>query len=230
MSKEFLIIGGNSGIGLETVKALHGEATLTVASRSNDALTELGIQSQPFEATEPQPLQLPDKLDGLVYFPGTINLKPVKGLKADDFRKDFEVNVLGAVEVIKQAERALKKSDCSSIVLFSTVAVQTGMPFHASIAAAKGAIEGLARSLAAEYAPKIRVNVIAPSLTNSPLSSALLSSEDKITASKKRHPLNQIGQPEDIAQLVKFLLSDQSKFITGQIFGVDGGLSSTKLF
>jgi NAD(P)-dependent dehydrogenase (short-subunit alcohol dehydrogenase family) len=114
----------------------------------------------------------------------------------------------------------------AAIVLFSTVAVQTGLPFHASIASAKGAVEGLTRSLAAELAPKIRVNAVAPSLTDTPLAAQLLSSDDKRSASAKRHPLKRIGTPEDIANTALFLLEDSSAWMTGQIIGVDGGLGT----
>jgi NAD(P)-dependent dehydrogenase (short-subunit alcohol dehydrogenase family) len=172
---------------------------------------------------------LPEKLDGLVYCPGTINLKPIRGLKPADFRNDFEVNVVGAVKVIQAAYKALKASGSASIVLFSTVAVAQGMPFHASVAASKGAVEGLARSLAAELAPSVRVNVVAPSLTNTPLASRILSSDEKIEASAKKHPLQKIGQASDIAAAAEFLLGDQSGWISGQVLGVDGGLSTLRV-
>jgi NAD(P)-dependent dehydrogenase (short-subunit alcohol dehydrogenase family) len=169
-------------------------------------------------------------LDGLVYFPGTIQLKPFHRLTADDFLNDLRVNCLGAVAAIQVALPALKKSGSASIVLFSTVAVAQGMPFHASIAAAKGAVEGLAKSLAAEFAPGIRVNVIAPSLTDTPLAAPLLNSEAKREAAAKRHPLQRVGSAEEVAELVSFLLSDASKSMSGQILRPDGGLSSLRLF
>lgn len=166
---------------------------------------------------------LPEQIDGLVYLPGSINLKPLKGLKQADFLEDYKINVLGAVKSILACQSRFSVG--SSIVLFSTVAVQRGMPFHASISAAKGAVEGLTRSLAAEFAPKIRVNAIAPSLTLTPLAEKLLNSDTKLQTSKVRHPLKEIGAPEDIAQMAAFLLSDHAKWITGQIMKVDGGLS-----
>jgi NAD(P)-dependent dehydrogenase (short-subunit alcohol dehydrogenase family) len=150
-------------------------------------------------------------------------------LKLDDFQNDFEVNVLGAVKVINKYFANLKSSENSSIVLFSTVAVQTGMQYHASIAAAKGAIEGLTRSLAAEFSPNIRVNCIAPSITDTPLAEKLLNNEAKLNASEERHPLKRIGSSEEIAKTVEFLLSPSSGFITGQILKVDGGISSVKI-
>lgn len=172
---------------------------------------------------------MPPKLDGLVYLPGTINLKPFRALKPIDFLHDFEVNVIGAVKVIQAALKPLKAGESSSVVLFSTVAVTQGMPFHSSVAASKGAIEGMARSLAAELAPEVRVNVIAPSLTATPLASKLLSTPEKIEASAKRHPMQRVGKPEDISAMAAFLLGKQSSWITGQVIGVDGGLSQLRV-
>jgi NAD(P)-dependent dehydrogenase (short-subunit alcohol dehydrogenase family) len=173
---------------------------------------------------------LPASLDGLIYFPGTITLKPFHRLTPADFLNDFQVNCLGAAHVIQQALPALKSAPAASIVLFSTIAVAQGMAFHASIAAAKAAVEGLTKSLAAELAPKIRVNAIAPSLTDTPLASLLLGNETKREAAAKRHPLQTVGKPDDIAQLVAFLLSSASSFLTGQILRPDGGLSSVRTF
>ena len=164
----------------------------------------------------------------MVYCPGTINLKPFHRIKPEDFIYEFQVNFLGAVKAIQQSLSALKKSDKASIVLFSTVAVQNGMPFHAGIASAKGAIEGLTRSLAAELAPTIRINAIAPSITDTPLAGKLLSSDEKKEASANRHPLKKIGSVTDMVNLIDFLLSDKSAWMTGQILGLDGGMSSTR--
>ena len=180
------------------------------------------------KATEELP-QLTDSIDGIVYCPGTINLKPLKSLKIEDFQNDFEVNVLGAVKTINKYFNNLKSAENASIVLFSTVAVQTGMQYHASIASAKGAVEGLTRSLAAEFAPNIRVNCIAPSVTNTPLAEKLLNNDAKLKASEDRHPLKRVGNSKEMAELVSFLLSENSGFITGQIFKADGGISSIKM-
>jgi 3-oxoacyl-[acyl-carrier protein] reductase len=231
MPRSILLVGGNSGIGLSTARVLNSQGdSLVAAARNPGPLAELGIPVQPFDALNPTPLELPPVLDGFVYFPGSITLKPFHRLTAEDFINDYRVNCLGAASVIQAALPALKAAPAASIVLFSTVAVAQGMPFHASIAAAKGALEGLALSLAAELAPKIRVNVIAPSLTDTSLADTLLNTDAKREAAAKRHPLQQIGDPEDTAKLVAFLLSENSKFITGQVLRADGGLSSIRTF
>ena len=232
MARTILLIGGNSGIGLSTVKRLQAKGDkLIVASRSNEQLTALGIPAQPFEATNSAlSLDLPDSLDGVVYCPGTINLKPFNRLKEADFLADLQVNLLGAIRVLQLAFPALKKSSSPSVVLFSTVAVKVGMPYHASVAASKGAVEGLTRSLAAEWAPQVRVNALAPALTDTPLASSLPADEKRRETATERHPLKQIGAPEQFAELTDYLLSDVAKFTTGQIFRPDGGLSSVRLF
>ena len=231
MSRCILLIGGNSGIGLATARRLQAEGcSLMAAARSAGPLEETGIPVQPFDALNPGALVLPPVLDGFIYFPGSITLKPFHRLTAEDFLNDFRINCLGAVAALQAALPALKAADSASIVLFSSIATAQGLPFHASIAAAKGAVEGLVLSLAAELAPKIRVNAIAPSLTDTPLAGNLLNSEAKKEASAKRHPLQQTGDPEDIARLAAFLLSDASKFMTGQILRPDGGLSSVRTF
>lgn len=231
MSDPILIIGGNSGIGLATVKRLKRDGMAMLAAlRHPESLTEPDVPTQSFDAASEPEFDLPDALGGLVYFPGTINLKPFHRLSDQDFLDDLQVNALGAVRAIRAALPALKKAGSASIVLFSTVAVRQGMPFHASVAAAKAAVEGLGRSLAAEFAPKIRVNVIAPSLTDTPLASNLLGNEAKREASEKRHPLQAVGSPDEVAELVAFLLSDRSKFMTGQVLRPDGGLSSVRTF
>jgi len=231
MSKHIAIIGGTSGIGRATVvQLLAAGHQVHAACRSPEKFADLGIVAQPFDASSPGPLSWPERLDGLVYFPGTIVLKPFHRLTAEDFQRDLQVNFFGALAALQSALPALKASGNASVVLFSTVAVAQGMPMHASISAAKGAVEGLAKSLAAEWAPMIRVNVIAPSLTETPLASAFLNSELKKEAAAKRHPLQQVGQPEDIAAVVAHLLSDTSRFMTGQVLRMDGGLSSVRIF
>ena len=229
----YLIIGGSSGIGLEVVKKLaSSDNKIFVISRNPDKIEGTdNIIKLPFDVTNNDddfPL-IEEPKKGLVYCPGTINLKPLKSLKQKDFSDDFNVNALGAVRAVQKYLTNLSKADTSSIVMFSTVAVQTGMTYHSSVAMAKGAVEGLTKSLAAEFAPKIRVNAIAPSITNTPLAEKLLSTEEKRNASAKRHPLNKIGSPQEIANAVTFLLSDESSLITGQILKVDGGISSIKM-
>lgn len=226
--KNYVVIGGTKGIGkaiCESLSSLGSQVHTT--ARSNSTYSENFIR---WDVKEDFPsVVLPDVLDGLVYCPGTINLKPIHRLTEQDFLGDYQVNLLGAVKAIQALLPKLKNSPSASIVLFSTVAVQTGMPFHASVAAAKGAVEGLVRSLAAELAPKIRVNAIAPSLTQTPLAEKLTSTPEKIEASAKRHPLQRIGQPQDVAEAALFLLSEKSLWMTGQVMAMDGGMSAIKL-
>ncbi len=233
--KNIFVVGGSSGIGLEIVKKLTGnQHGIFVGSRSNAFLTTFPeVQHLQLDVTEDlSGLEgLPDIVHGLVYCPGTILLRPFQRLTIADFQKDLDINFLGAVKVIQGCLKKLKKSPTgASIVLFSTVAVKVGMPFHASVASAKAAVEGLTRSLAAEFAPRIRVNAIAPSLTDTPLAESLLSSEERQKASAERHPLKRIGSPQEIAGLACHLLSDEGSWITGQVFHVDGGMSSTRVF
>ncbi|MFM7015210.1 MAG: SDR family NAD(P)-dependent oxidoreductase [Bacteroidota bacterium] len=168
------------------------------------------------------------ELHGLVYFPGTINLKPFKTLKISDVSSEFEINALGAFRCIQHYIKNLSMAENASIVLFSSVAAQTGMPFHSSIAMSKAAVEGLTRSLAAELAPKIRVNCIAPSLTETPLAGRLINTPEKMEQSGKRHPLQRIGNTYDIASMASFLLSEDSSWMTGQVLKIDGGMSTLK--
>ncbi|TAE37299.1 MAG: SDR family oxidoreductase [Sphingobacteriales bacterium] len=230
----YLIIGGSSGIGLQLVKNLLSQGhTVYAASRQKKELpTEANfIELDVLGDVSVLKTQLPDELHGLAYCPGTINLKPFGRLTEDDFLNDYKTNVIGAVKVIQQVINKLKAVNTSSIVLFSTVAAKTGMGFHASVAASKSALEGLAVSLAAEFAAnKIRVNVIAPSLTNTPLAANLLSSPERKEASDKRHPLGRIGTANEVADAAEFLLSDKSSWITGQVLGIDGGMSSLRTF
>ena len=233
--KNILLVGASSGIGLATARLLHGlKAKLFTASRhESPELAELGTTFLSLDVTQPlAPTafdSLPDTLHGVVYCPGSIRLRPFERIAPADFRQDFELNVLGAVQVVQAVVKRLKKSGGASIVLFSTVAAETGMSFHTSVATVKAAVEGLTRALAAEYAgANIRVNCIAPSLTDTPLAAALLNTPEKAEASAKRHPLQRVGQPQDMAYMTSFLLSDHSSFITGQVLPVDGGMGRLK--
>lgn len=226
--KNILLIGGSYGIGLAIAKELQFENNVYIASRSNENLADVKATHIAFDATTDtiDTSQLPAVIDGLVYCPGSINLRPFKGLKPEAFETDLQINFISLVKVIQSVLPNLLASEQASIVTFSSVAATMGMPFHTSVAASKGAIEGFAKALAAEYAPKIRVNVIAPSLTDTPLADKFLNNETKQEKSAERHPLKRFGKPEDSAQMATFLLSDKSSWISGQIFHVDGGMSS----
>jgi NAD(P)-dependent dehydrogenase (short-subunit alcohol dehydrogenase family) len=226
--KNILLIGGSYGIGFAIAQELQNDNTIFVASRTNENLSGLNITHIPFDASSDvlDTSKLPAVIDGLVYCPGSINLRPFRGLKPEAFEADLQINFISLVKVIQSVLPNLMAAEQSSIVLFSSVAASMGMPFHTSVAAAKGAIEGFAKALAAEYAPKIRVNVIAPSLTNTPLADKFLNNETKQEKSAERHPLKRFGKPEDSAQMATFLLSDKSSWISGQIFHVDGGMST----
>ena len=230
--QHYLIIGASGGIGQELAIQL-SKADNKVTGTYNNNKPEFEIPDVRFHhlnvLDETLSLDfLPDELNGLVYCPGSINLRPFERIKPADFESDYKLQVLGAVKVINLVLPRLKKAENASIVLFSTVAVQTGLPYHSLVASSKGAIEGLTRALAAEFAPKIRVNCIAPSLTNTPLAASLLNTQQKMDANAERHPLKRIGSSEDIANMAAFLLSDKASWITGQIFAVDGGISAIK--
>lgn len=231
MGKNYIVVGGSSGIGYELTKQLSEAGhSITVLSRSKGELDSLSnVTHIEYDVTsEEEPNIDLDTVDGFAYCPGTINLKPFQGLKPKDFQEDFDINVKGAVKTLQSVVKTMKKGEGSSIVFFSTVAVSQGMPFHASVAASKGALEGITRSLAAELAPKIRVNCIAPSVTDTPLASRILSSDDKKKSSGGRHALNRVGTAKEVARMATFLLSDESSWMTGQIIGLDGGMSAVR--
>ena len=228
MKKNILFIGGSTGIGLETVKLLHEKHNLFVACRSDENLSNLNVTYIRFDVLNDEfdLEKIPESLHGFVYFPGSINLRPFRGLKISTFEEDLNINFISMVKTLQKVLNNLKKSENCSVVLYSTVAVKVGMPFHSSVSASKGAVEGFAKSLAAEFAPNIRVNVVAPSLTDTPLASRFLNNEVKKEKVGDRHPLKRHGNAIDIANSTAFLLSDESSWLTGQILGVDGGMST----
>jgi len=233
-NKNILVAGGSTGIGLALVKKLvSGGATVYVVSRSASADWPQGVKHLPADVTgnlDEVPAFLPSVLHGFAYCVGSITLKPFNRLTDDDFLNDYKLNVIGAAKLLRQCFAALKVAGGASVVLASSVAAKTGMPYHASIASAKSGVEGLALSLAAELAPvNIRVNVVAPSLTDTPMAKVLLSTPEKREASAKRHPLGKIGQPDDVSEAMAFLLSDNSTWVTGQILGIDGGMGKLKM-
>lgn len=228
----YLIVGGSSGIGKSLVDQLVQEghqifATYNThpqdASFPNLSYHALNVLDDKIDLSF-----LPERLDGIAFCPGAIALRPFARIQPADFIADYNLQVVGAIKVIQAALPALKNAEQASIVLFSTVAVQLGLNFHSLVSASKGAIEGLTKSLAAELAPKIRVNAIAPSLINTPLAASLLNSDQKVEANAERHPLKRVGQPEDISSMAAFLLSPKTSWITGQILSVDGGMGVLK--
>jgi 3-oxoacyl-[acyl-carrier protein] reductase len=229
MNQKIILAGASSHISLEVCKLLQLENNecIGISRQENKGNYNTFYQVKSYLQEDLPLIDLP--INGLVYFPGTINLKPFHRLTNQDFLNDLEVNVLGAIAIIQKYLNQLKQTENPSIVLISSVAATTGLPFHASIGMAKAALEGLARALAAEFAPKIRVNTVAPSLTQTPLSQKFLSSEEKIELATNRNPMKKVGLPDDIAQTIAFLLSKKSNWITGQTWAVDGGMGTLKI-
>ncbi|WP_274474620.1 SDR family NAD(P)-dependent oxidoreductase [Mangrovimonas aestuarii] len=226
--EKIIIIGGSKGIGLEIVKLLVDSFIIVNVSRTappiqSDNLSHVNCNILTDDLPEIQ------TADHLIYCPGSITLKPFERLNIEDFKRDFEINFLGAVKAIQHVLPVLKQSKNSSILLFSTVACKLGMPFHSSIAAAKCAVEGLTKSLAAELAPKVRVNAIAPTVTKTELAAKLLRNEKQEANLIDRHPLKKILDPKEVATMAKFLLSQEAKSFSGQIFEMDCGITTLKL-
>ena len=229
----YLIIGASSGIGKSLALQLSDsgkQVYATYCKNQVQSVTDL-IEFHHLNVLDENINIdfLPDSVNGIIYCPGSISLRPFERIKPQDFLNDYHLQVLGAIKIIQLLLPKLKKAENASIVLFSTVAVQNGLPYHAQVAASKGALEGLTRALAAELAPAIRVNCIAPSLTDTPLASSLLNTDQKREANALKHPLKRIGTAEDIANMAQFLISEKASWITGQIFHVDGGMSAIKI-
>jgi NAD(P)-dependent dehydrogenase (short-subunit alcohol dehydrogenase family) len=225
---KILIIGGSRGIGNAIMNSLIDKNEVINISRSIPSITHDNLTHYNCDILVDE-LPNIEAIDSVIYCPGSINLKPISRLKLDDFRNDFEINVIGAVKAVQKYLPILKKGSNPSIVLFSTVAAKLGMPFHASVAAAKSAVEGLTKSLGAELAPTIRVNAIAPTVTDTDLASKLLRNERMIANITERHPLKKYLQPKEVADLAEFLISDKALSISGQIFELDCGIVSFKI-
>jgi len=229
--RNYIIIGGSSGIGREVVSLLEIQEANVIATYNNNFVEDRpNVKYLQFDArTDVLNMDdFPEEIHGLAYCPGSINLKPFHRFKEEEFLEDFKLQVLGATKVIKLLLPNMKKSGDASILLFSTVAVQSGYSFHSQVSISKGAIEGLTRSLAAELSPSVRVNALAPSLTNTNLASRFLNTEEKLNFQSEKNPLKKIGEAKDIAEAAEFLLTPRSSWITGQIIHIDGGDSVIK--
>lgn len=228
--KSILIVGGSKGIGAAIVEIVKENYTVYTISRNVLVSNHQNIIS--YEKDITKDIELPEiqNLDAIIYCPGSINLKPINNLSIEEYQYDFEINVLGAIKTIKKYASLLKKSNANpSITLFSTVANTLGMPFHSSVSVSKGAIEGLVKALAAEFAPIIRVNAIAPTVTNTSLAAKILRNDRIKEKIKERHPLKNFLEAEEVAEMVKFLISNNAKSITGQIIPMDYGIGHLKL-
>ena len=225
--KNFLIIGGTKGIGKAIVEEVIEHNKITCLSRNNTDFVHKNYSHVKFDALSDDLPDL-DSIDCLIYCPGSINLKPISTLSLDDFRNDFELNVIGAVRAIKKYLPLLKKSETASILLFSTVATKLGMPYHASVSVAKSGIDGLVKTLGSELAPKVRINAIAPTITNTDLASKILRNEKVFENMVERHPLKMILSPKEVAKMASFLVSEDASSISGQIFNMDAGIVSFK--
>ena len=227
--KTIIIVGGSRGIGRATLEALLPNNKLINISRNAPDLHHVNLTHYNCDVISDELPNIEAAADGLIYCPGSINLKPFKRLSLEDFRTDFEINVIGAIKSIQAYSTALMGSESGSIVLFSTVATSMGMPFHASVSTAKSAVEGLMKSVAADLAPKVRVNAIAPTITQTDLAAKLLRNERMVDNTIQRHPLKKFLDPSEVASMVEYLISDVSKSISGQVFKLDCGIVSLKV-
>ena len=226
--KKILVIGGSRGIGQQIINELIKDNLIINFSRNNPELNHDNLTHHTIDILTSD---LPDIEDvsTVIYCPGSINLKPIGRLSLEEFREDFEINVIGAIKVIQKYVSSLKKSNNASILLFSTVATKLGMPYHSSVAVSKSAVDGLVKTLGAELAPRVRVNAIAPTITNTDLASKLLRNEKVVESMIERHPLKKILDPEDVAKMAKFLISKDASAISGQTFNLDAGIVSFKI-
>ncbi|MET2984634.1 SDR family NAD(P)-dependent oxidoreductase [Aureibaculum conchae] len=226
--KKIIIIGGSKGIGKAILQTLLEKSEVINISRTPSDVNHKNLSQYQCNVLEDELPKIAE-VDSLIYCPGSINLKPISRLNLEDFKDDFNINVLGAVRVIKKYLPQLKKGNNPSVLLFSTVAVKLGMPFHASIAVAKGGVEGLVKSLAAELAPTVRVNAIAPTVTDTGLADKLLRNDKMKEKMIDRHPLKKYLNPQEVADMAEFLISDKTASISGQIFEMDCGIVSLKI-
>ena len=226
--KKIIIIGGSKGIGSAIIDSLITNHKIINLSRTSPEFEHENLSHFNCDVLKDE-LPPIESADGLIYCPGSINLKPFNRLSLDDFRADFEINVIGAIKAIQTYTKTLSQSESASIVLFSTVATKLGMPFHASVATAKSAVEGLTKSIAADLATKIRVNAIAPTITDTDLAAKFLRNERMMESTIQRHPLKKYLKPTEVAAMATYLLSDLSKSISGQVFNLDCGIVSLKL-
>lgn len=232
-TKNYFIVGASSGIGLELARTLHAEGHQVFGTYFTKEHADLpaGIHYQQLDVRS-ETLDfsfLPERLDGIVYCPGAISLKPFARISPAQFKDDFDLQVLGAIKCIQGNVARLKAGPMPSILLFSSIAASQGLNFHTQVSVSKAALEGLTKSLAAELAPSIRVNCIAPSLTDTPLAQNLLNSDQKKEANGLRHPMKRVGTVADMAAYAAFLLSEKASWVTGQIIGIDGGLSTLRI-
>lgn len=226
--RTILIVGGSKGIGAALLNTLIDHTSIINFSRTAPSITHTNLKHYSLDVLQDE-LPPIDSLDGIVYCPGSINLKPFHRFSIQEFKNDFDINVLGAVKVLQNYLKVLKQEQHPSIVLFSTVAATLGMPFHASIATSKSAVEGLVKSLGAEWAPTIRINAIAPTVTNTELAGKILRNDALKEKIKERHPLKKYLDPKEVADMATFLLSDKSLSISGQTFELDCGIVSFKI-
>jgi 3-oxoacyl-[acyl-carrier protein] reductase len=226
--RNVVIIGGSKGIGSAILLQQLQNNKVYNISRTAPDITHPNLIHYPISILEDDLPEI-ENADVLIYCPGSITLKPILSLNLDDFRNDFEINVIGAVKAIQKYLPALKKGNNPSIVLFSTVAAKLGMPFHASIATAKAGIEGLVKSLGAELASVVRINAIAPTITETSLSANILRNDRMKENMMERHPMKSYLKPNEVAEMANYLISENAKSISGQVFEMDYGIVSFKL-